>query len=195
MEPVKQEDQPVSAASSGPPNFDPFGVSPNLDPALTARQFDAINRRATLSEWRRRLSVSLWTQINIIDLPLCKEFAELEIPSLKLETVLIRPHTTPHSGLKIIPCVRLIVRPTLFGSLHFKVQRNATTFVISYYMNIETLVILFRRRSPVQRGFAAGTDRHRQWGVSGTNLSGQQRLVFRQEPTRSKFIQPIVILF
>lgn len=33
-----------------PPNFDPFSVSPALDPALTMRQSDAINRKAAYRE-------------------------------------------------------------------------------------------------------------------------------------------------
>lgn len=30
----------------GPPSFDPFNVSPDLDPALTAHQTDSINKKA-----------------------------------------------------------------------------------------------------------------------------------------------------
>lgn len=41
---------PTNVVPIGPPNFDPFGVSPNLEIALTARQSDAINKKATHRE-------------------------------------------------------------------------------------------------------------------------------------------------
>lgn len=47
----KKAEASIDDYPAAPPNIDLFGVSPQLDPALTPRQSDAINKRAVLSEW------------------------------------------------------------------------------------------------------------------------------------------------
>lgn len=47
---AKKPESPEYVAPLGPPVFDLFNVSPELDPAITARQYQAINKKASNRE-------------------------------------------------------------------------------------------------------------------------------------------------